>query len=411
LAARTCTAITENARSADGFVDSIGVNTHFGNAIYVGSNAYADRRIDAQLAALGVRHIRDHSWNDTALSIVDRLYSKHGIRTTLVIGETSRSPADLVNLLKAHPGFEAIEGLNEPDLNPRSYNGFTDNRAGNDFAATRAFQNELYRLVKADPKTRGLIVLSPAMARPRRSQYLAPISFDAAAMHSYPAAREPTFRLDDFLGELAVLRQTSKPLMATETGYYNRPIASGGIPENLAGKYIPRLCAEYFNRDIARTYLYELANQGGDEAKREQNFGLLRFDMSRKPAYTALKNLIDLIKESKRGTFRPGSLDYKLTGSADISAIHHTLLQKNSGVFYLLLWQDVPVFNRFANNKQGAEITNPPLSVTLALNTVIATARTFQPNLSTKPTATHTDPKSMELSVPDQILVVELTPK
>ena len=117
-------------------------------------------------------------------------------------------------------------------------------------------------------------------------------------MHSYPSAREPTFNLDTFIGQMASLRGTPpKPLMSTETGYYNNPVQFGWIPENLAAKYVPRLYAEYFNRGIDRTYLYEFANQGPDTTDREQNFGLVRFDLSEKPAFTALKNLIDLVEE------------------------------------------------------------------------------------------------------------------
>src|SRR4051795_3145155 len=81
-------AAAETANSADHFVDSIGVNTHFGNAIYTGGNAYADPNIEAKLAALGVRHIRDHSWNDTALGIVDNLAANYGIRGNLILDET-----------------------------------------------------------------------------------------------------------------------------------------------------------------------------------------------------------------------------------------------------------------------------------------------------------------------------------
>src|SRR3954469_23801947 len=91
----------KSAKSADRFVDSIGVNTHFGNAIYTGGNAYADPGIEAKLGELGVRHIRDHSWNDTALGIVDDLHAAYAIRADLILGETSRTPTDLVNLLKA----------------------------------------------------------------------------------------------------------------------------------------------------------------------------------------------------------------------------------------------------------------------------------------------------------------------
>src|SRR3954452_12626129 len=337
----------ESAKSADQFVDSIGVNTHFGNAIYTGGNAYADPGIEAKLSELGVRHIRDHSWNDTALGIVDGLYSTYGIRGNLILGETSRTPADLVNLLKDHPGYEAIEGLNEPDFNTRSYNGFMDSPSTNSYPATRAFQNDMYAAIKADPQTQGVTVLSPAMGGSSKSQYLAPISFDIAAMHSYPSAREPTFNLDTNINNMTTLRGSPlKPLMSTETGYYNNPVQFGWIPENLSAKYIPRLYAEYFNRGIDRTYLYELGNQGPDTTDREQNFGLLRFDLSEKPAFTALKNMIDLVEEPGVAPFTPGVLDYALTSSASLSSVHHTLLEKSSGVLYLMLWQDVAVFNR-----------------------------------------------------------------
>src|SRR6185295_16046842 len=230
-------AAVEAARSADRFVDSIGVNTHFGNAIYTGGNAYADPGIEAQLAQLGVRHIRDHSWNDTALGIVDSLSATYGIRGNLILGETSRSPADLVNLLKAHPGYEAIEGLNEPDFNTRSYNGFTDNPATSNYSATRAFQTDLFTAINADPQTQDVTVLSPAMGSSSKSSSLLPISFDVAAMHSYPSAREPIFNLDTFIGQMALLRGgPPKPLMSTETGYYNNPVQFGWIPEHLAAK-------------------------------------------------------------------------------------------------------------------------------------------------------------------------------
>jgi hypothetical protein len=399
-------AAVEAAKSADRFVDSIGVNTHFGNAIYTGGNAYADPGIEAKLAELGVRHIRDHSWNDTALGIVDSLSATYGIRGNLILGETSRSPADLVNLLKAHPGYEAIEGLNEPDFNTRSYNGFTDSPSTNSYPATRAFQNDMFAAINADPQTQNVTVLSPAMGGSSKSQYLAPISFDVAAMHSYPSAREPSFNLDANISNLATLRGT-KPLMSTETGYYNNPVQFGWIPENLAAKYVPRLYAEYFNRGIDRTYLYELANQGPDTTDREQNFGLLRFDLSEKPAFTALKNLIDLVKDPTAAPFTAHSLSYSLPGS---STLHHTLLEKSDGTFYLMVWQEVPVFNRTANNNQGAEITNAPLALTLTLSTDIAQARVFLPNNSSSPISTYGHTSAIGLSVLDQMTIVELTP-
>ena len=405
-------AVVELAKPADSFVDSIGVNTHYGNSIYVGGNAYANPAIDAKLAELGVRHLRDHTWNDTGLARIDGLYSSYAVRTHLILGETTRSPADLVNLLKAHPAYEGIEGLNEPDFNTRSWNGFTDNPATNSYGGTRAFQNELYAAVKADPLTQDRTILSPAMGNSARSQYLAPISFDVASLHSYPSGREPTFNLDTQIANMSTLRGTApaKPLMSTETGYYNEPAAEdGSIPEHIAGKYMPRLFAEYFNRGVQRTYSYELADQGPDLTQREQNFGLLRYDLTEKPAFTAIENLIDLVEEPDAPDgFTPSSLDYAIN-STDV-ALHHTLLQKSDGTFYLMLWQERPGFNRFANGGLGSDIDVAPLPITLTLGTDVALARVFFPNDSALPAAMYANPDLLNLNVLDKMMVVALTP-
>src|SRR5687767_5557909 len=100
-------AAEETAKSAFAFVDSIGVNTHYGNAANGAGNAYFNPLLDAKLAELGVRHLRDHTWSDAGLARIDALYTTHGIRTNLILGETTRSPAQLVTLLTQHPAYEA----------------------------------------------------------------------------------------------------------------------------------------------------------------------------------------------------------------------------------------------------------------------------------------------------------------
>ena len=408
LAAATAPAATVQAKPADAFVDSLGVNTHYGNGIFTGQNAYADRRVDAKLGALGIRHIRDHSYNNEALGFVDNLYATYGVRANLILGETTRSPAQLVDLLKAHPAYEAIEGLNEPDFaGNRSYNGLTDNSSANQYPATRAFQNDLYAAVRAEPQLAGVKVLSPAMGRAVRSQYLIPINFDVAALHTYAwgspltSAREPSAGVDQRINETAALRG-NKPLWATESGYYNQlPSNTRSVPEHVSGKYTPRLFAEFFNRGIGRTYLYELADQGPDPLAREQNFGLLRFDTTEKPAYTAMKNLIDLLEEPG-ASFAPASLSYTLTAP---SSVHHTLLQKSDGTFFMLLWNEVLSYDSV--NKIDLNVND--VAVTLAFQQGRFDVREFEPNVSPAALATHPDVTSLNLGVPDQMLVLELT--
>jgi len=159
--------------------------------------------------------------------------------------------------------------------------------------------------------------------------------------------------------------------------------------------------AEWFNRGVDRTYAYELADQGLDINQREQNFGLLRFDMTEKPAFTALENLLDLI-EDPGGVFTPGSLDYTLSSAA--SQLHHTLLQKSDGRMYMLLWQELASFNRTTR----ADINNAPLAVTMSL-AQMWNAKLYQPNISASALSTLTNVTSINLSVPDQMMVVELT--
>jgi hypothetical protein len=399
-------AVVETAKRADSFINSIGINTHFGNGIFTGGNAYADRRIDAKLGELGIRAIRDHSYNQTGLDLVGNLYTTYGIRANLILGETTRSPSDIVALLKANPAYEAVEGLNEPDLNNRSYNGFTDVRTANDFTATKAYQNDLYAAVKGDPLTAGVKILSPAMSRSNKSGFLQPINFDIAAMHSYPwatpntRASEPSYGVTQAIADMAGLRG-SKPLWATETGYYTKPDGnSKTVSENAAGKYAPRLYGEFFNRGVERTYIYELADQGSDTTLREQNFGLLRYDMTEKPAYTAIKNMIELLKEPA-GSFTPTSLNYTITAPATVS---RTLLQKSSGKFYMLLWNEVLSYD----SNTATELNIADVAVTLALGGQFDT-RIYEPNISTNAQSTFFNTNQITLGVPDQMMIVELT--
>ena len=396
----------EQARSADAFVDSIGINTHYGNAIYVGGNAYANPAIDEKLGALGIRHLRDHTWNETGLARIDGLYNSYGVRTNLILGETDRSPAQLAELFADHPAYEAVEGLNEPDFNTRSYNGLTDNTAANRYLATRAFQNDLYAAVKANPETADVDVFSPAMGSAARSQYLVGTGFDYASMHSYPNGRNPTHLLDTKITQTNQMNGAgpNRPIVATETGYYNRPADGGNVSETAMGKYLPRLFAEYFNRGIARTYSYELADQGPSASEREQNFGLLRFDLSEKPAYTVMKNLIELIEEPAFESFSPGALDYTLEFSPRGATLHHTLLEKSDGTYYLLLWNEVASWNLTSQT----DIANANVPVTVRLHERFDEARVYRPGSSSDPIATYANPESLNLLVPDEILVLEL---
>jgi hypothetical protein len=171
------------------------------------------------------------------------------------------------------------------------------------------------------------------------------------------------------------------------------------------GKYIPRLFFEYFNRGIERTYLYEFIDSypNPQRDERDLHFGLLRNDGTEKPAYVALKNLIDLL-EDPGPDFETGSLDYSLSGNT--ADVHRTLLQKRDGRFYLVLWQEVSSYDLEAKR----DISVVDRKVTLTLDRSISEAVIYRPNRSATPLEQHSSPRRLTLDVPDELLVVELTP-
>ena len=414
-------AAPEPARSADEFVDSIGFATHWGypDTPY----GYAYEAVKKLLGESGVRHVRD-GYHERLRD----LYRTYGIKTTLLCGPGQGSMETILGTIKDNLALiDMIEGPNEVDIFPTSAN-----YQGKTFPeGAVAFQNDLYAAVKGDPVTRHLGVIAPSTARSDSNLKLAPLrSLDYTVMHSYAGGGPPENSLEGghvsnmlnagrILGTGAVL----KPIVVTESGYHTALQGGGGViagvqpgvSETAQAKYLPRHFAAYFNAGITRTIVYELINEFKDEATNaEAGFGILRRDLTPKPAYHALKNLIGLLGEARwnaaarrweRKPFSPRALDFTVSG-ASLKNLRHTLLQKSDGDFYLLLWQEISSFD--TGNRR--DIANPDVPVTLTLNTPIRRAALYRVGRSAEPLQRWTNPRVLSLKVPDEILVVRLTP-
>jgi len=390
-------------RTANAFIESIGVVTHLR---YL-DTAYSryDDVIKPRLRELGVRHIRDGGRDPLMFKRLNDLAAL-GIRSTLVMdARDSITPdnvvAEIINPVL--PAIEAAEGPNEWDVQRHiTYKGqpFPN--------GVRQYQTELYNVIKKNPKTARIAVLMPSLAIPFNAPQLGYLNeLDAGNMHSYAGGGLPSQDLDTkWIPLTKVVSGNQKPIIATEVGWHtaiadpNPP--QPAISENAAARYIPRLFLEYFNRDIQRTFVYELIDERPAQTQ-ENKFGLLRFDGSPKPAFTALKNLISLLKDPD-GNFQPQSLAYQLGGN--LANVHHTVLQKRDRRFYVILWQEVPSFNL----QTRTELNVSPQAVTLTLQTPMRQAIVYQPSISLTPIARQTSPKQLSLQVPDHPLVVELTP-
>lgn len=403
LAGSTLTWAAEVPRRADEFIDAIGINGH----IDVDASIYNE----AVIGELGIRHLRSNV-NPSMTTLQRRLaslYANYGLRVNKVCDTTSFTPTQIRDLAKAAQ-FESVEGLNEPDAaGPRSYAALTDNIALSSYPATLKYQQDLFAAMGADSATLGKDVLSPAMADPANSVFLLGVAADYVAMHTYPAQQMPT---GNFLTSYAIPNaqfmagDTPMRLIATETGYRSGS-AGGDISLAAATKYIPRLYAEYFRLGVARSYLFELNDVS------IYDYGILDANFVPKQPYYQIQNLLSLIHEASwdtstktwttPATFYPASVDYTLSTASP--NVHHVLLQKSDGRIYLLLWQEVSSYDL----AKGRDISNSTVPVDLTFNLGIATASLYRLS-STGPQATYSNVATLRVNVPDELLILELTP-
>jgi len=413
----TAQSAPQPVKEADVFVDSIGTNMHLGWYDTVYYSKWTGVR--DKLVASGIRHVRDEAkhasgnatdGSDAGFYSHLRELNSYGIKANLSVGpayaglEYPLSAQDLADIAtKAGSTLEQIEGPNE-----------VDNTMGTDYATeVRAYQQSLYQAAKGNPSTANMPVLAASIARGCCGTTSATAIGDLSAyadkgnMHSYPGGQMPSeSRLDQYYIPNAKTIAPGKTIQATETGYNNAlSTTDGHLPasEKAAGKYMPRLYFEYFNRGVERFYNYEFINSFSPSTTNiEANFGLLRNDLSEKSAYTAVKNLISILSDPGP-SFTPTSLDYTLSG--DTTNVHQTLLQKRDGKFYLALWKEVSSWDKSTRT----DINVTPSNVTLTFNQGISGGQVFQPGVSASAQQTFGAVSSVNLSVPDEVLLVEIT--
>lgn len=407
LAAPSVSSAAVSAKEAESFVESIGVNIH---------TPYADtpyftqfETIKQRLAELGVHHVRDVLQPDDPeqYQALNEL-ANMGVHSTLILDYPQAGQSlfdELIAALKDHlaGATEAVEGPNE-----YSTRGFPDWKS-----ELVAYQQRLYEEIKGDPSLSSLPVVGPSIVHGDQA-LLGDISgfLDYGNIHSYPEGNAPEYKMGLNV-ERAEINSGSKPIMATETGYTTAtgwtPMNTGEnrpVPEDVMATYMPRLFFEYFSRHIARTYSYELLDEQPDPEldDREANFGLLRNDLSEKPAFAALRNTIEIL-EDPGPTFAPDPLSYTLSGAT--ANLHSVLLEKRDGSFYLALWRIVSVWDPIGRTA----LEPPPEPVTLAVAPGLAAVAEYLPNSSSQPiwSAPETS-EPLTIDVGPAVVIVKLTP-
>jgi hypothetical protein len=355
---------SETAVSAGSFVDNIGVNIHLHHA----DTPYGDfAKVRQAIEQLGIHHIRDGLIDTTWKTYYDRLneLGRLGVKATLIT-----SPKQGAALLSAYPqrvadAFEAYEAPNEYDQSGDA-----------EWATTlRVFLPTLYKAVKTNPATRAFPIVGPSLTKADSYEKLAGAQqyFDYANLHNYMGGRNPgtpgwgangygSYQWN--IGR-AAHAWPGKPIITTETGYFNDSAKPQSVPENVAAKYISRLLFEQTLHGIRRTFIYELVDTGHAGQAGDTTFGLLHADFSPKPAFLALQNVLRLLADPGP-EFHAGKFDFVLSG--EMNNVHHLLLEKRDGTFYLVIWIEQPSFD--VNSRKSIAVGEQSVAVQLAAKSV-----------------------------------------
>jgi hypothetical protein len=393
------------AQPARSFGEAVGVNAH----LYWDDTAYGDfATVRSRLRELGVRYIRDGLCAG-CLTGLDRLrrLAAIGIRANVIVGDLAGGTAKLQENLDAirarvRGAIASIEAPNEPDLSGDPL--WLDH--------TRAYQRELYARVNASPALAGLPVLGPAVIWGRPlvgdlSRYL-----DRGNFHPYPGGRPPLYNIvpeREAVAEIA----GSKPIVATEAGYHADLSQTGhpGTSERATAMYIPRLTLEGFRLGVERTYVYQLADpwtpaqaQARGTTLMENSFGLLRSDLSRKPAFLALRNLMHAVDAGSAPVAAPGGLRYGVEGAGP--DVRRLLLRSADGSFALALWRGVSVWDPLAKR----DLVPAADRLEVVLGQRIALARRFDPVDSARERARWEEPRRIPVELGGAPVVLRLTP-
>lgn len=397
------------ARTVGAFLDSLGVCTHIGQGVDAAAGAAS------ALSYLGIRNVRDDGNVEHVQDWIE-LHRRSGARVDLLTNHDIAETVQMAEQLRAAGALMALEGPNEPNNWPVTYQGRT---SGFDttFLPVAQLQRDLYRAVKADPALAGIPVFASSEAggsepddvglqflqipdgagisMPDRTRYA-----DFANTHTYPQGHagnwvdniawngaDPTLN-GDWDGLYVEFGHTwhggfpgyapsdliTLPRVMTETGWATQ--GDGSITEDQQARLHLSLYLANFARGWSHTFIYMLRD---DPA--QGYWGLVDTDYRPKTSGTFIHNLTTILagRGPHNGT---GPLRYSIPEQS--STVHDLLLRGRDGGANLTVWNE---------QKIGSA------DVVLDLEKVHQTVEIHDPAAGTAPTRVLHHVRTLELTL------------
>jgi len=150
---------------------------------------------------------------------------------------------------------------------------------------------------------------------------------DAVSVHPYKDAAPETGSVDylyDSLRTIIARHNPSNPNLPIIGGEFGFSVTWSSVQnENTQSQFLTRQLLYHDYKNIPISMIYDFKNDGTNLADSEANFGIVRNDLSLKPAYTAIKTLNETLTGmsfSKRLTSASNDYIYEYTNSAGAKA-------------------------------------------------------------------------------------------
>jgi hypothetical protein len=395
--------------SAAALYDSIGICTH---PCWRTTN-WGTVPWENALISSGVRHTRGDLGHgagaDSGMTHLSKFFATGGKLCAFITGETldkTSAQADITYLAtkvgaQHLSGIESVNEYNNPNTRPINW-----------ASQLKAFQTWLYGTVKANSALKTVPVVAPSMWCQVRADYLSlgnlEPNINMGCMHYYPGGLRPTLANVTGSGTITIQQAvanahilgTREQLYATEFGYDtpgpNRPLSGWVVTQRAAAKYIVRGLFDLFTNGTQKTFIYELMDDPG----KNHYWGLCDANLNPKPAFTALKNTVALIKDNY---VRLSSLGYMLSSApADLKQY---VFSKSDGSYLLVLYRDIDSYNRSTYR----DIDAVPIYVVVKLSVTARKIEVFRPTFESTSQGSATG-NSIMVPVDDQVTIVKITP-
>lgn len=318
---------------------------------------YADfAKVLPKITELRLRHARVNmqARGEHGLTRMQQL-GKLGVRLDVIMGDAlgryNTVPfAELRRRAAEHvlPYIDSVEGTNELDLSK-------------DLAWAAVARGHQGAIVEAAKGVRGkpVAVIAPSVGRIANTAELGSYAglADAANAHAYSSAGEPSAPLDEWAAALAGQVPGGRPIVVTEAGFQTdlgQTEHHTPLPEDIAADYTPRIVLEAIRRGMPRVYLYELIDRWNDPfgIDTAAHFGLLRYDLTPKPAWTALVRLQRALLDGGAPDARPAPVRARVVEGPDDLRI--LAFRRRDGTVSLALWRAVSEWDHRALVKTPA---------------------------------------------------------